>query len=88
MPWIHKVFDLKLAICEVEGMFHMAKELHEWTKTNCASCAEPMYNFLIPKLLTHYKKYFTDAMEKDVIDKFASTKHHDDDDGTVDSHVW
>jgi hypothetical protein len=87
MPWISKVFDLKMAICEVEGMFHMGKEVHEWAKEHCEDCADELYEFIIDKLYDYYTAYFKDANRDDVIKKFTDTPFHDDD-GTVNSHEW
>jgi hypothetical protein len=88
MRWLSRVFDLKLGICEVEGMFHLAKEIHQCAQVNCSICEPALYDHIITRLTEHYKTYFPNATSDDVKAKLAATRRHDIGDLSFNSHVW
>ena len=89
MPWLSKVFDMKMGICEVEGMFHMGKEAHEWVKAHCdQACASALYDRIVERLLPHYQHYFPNAVQADVIAKLNDTHYHGTGMAPANSHAW
>jgi len=87
-PAVSKAFDLKLAATEVEGMFHIGKEVHKWAKGKSDVLAEEVRDVIVAAIYNHYKEYFKGAVKSDVEAEFDKRKTHEPGAADFTSHEW